>query len=114
MPVQFLENRHFVHRIIASEFVEKVEGKLFVNHKNGNKQDNRAENLEWVTRSENDKHAIRTGLRKIQVNNILSIEDVLKIRKLLKNKNCSDIAKIYKVHRKTISDIKNGKTWKNI
>ena len=53
---------HFLHRLIAETFIPKIEEKEFVNHINGNKLDNRIENLEWVTHSENVTHAIRIGL----------------------------------------------------
>ena len=49
-----------VHRIVASAFLSN-DGKPYVNHKNGNRHDNSASNLEWVTPSENTRHAIERG-----------------------------------------------------
>ena len=41
-----------VHRLVAEAFIEKQDGKGFVNHKDGNKHNNSADNLEWCSRSE--------------------------------------------------------------
>ena len=53
---------HLVSRLIATTFIPNPENKGFVNHKNGDPLDNSIENLEWVTRSENQLHAFKTGL----------------------------------------------------
>lgn len=53
-----------IHYLVGKAFIPNPEGKPEINHKFGNKMDNFVENLEWVTRVENDRHARETGLKK--------------------------------------------------
>lgn len=54
--------KFLVHRLVASAFVPNPHDEKEVNHINGDKQDNTAGNLEWVSRKENIRHAVATGL----------------------------------------------------
>lgn len=58
-----VRNMKQVHRIVAESFIDNPDCKDEVNHINGNKHDNRVQNLEWCTRSDNMKHAYATGLK---------------------------------------------------
>lgn len=75
-------NQFYLHRLVASAFIENIENKPIVNHKNGNKEDNNVFNLEWCTSSENAKHAHANNLNKGKKKSIAQYNkngDLLKI-----------------------------------
>lgn len=55
--------KHKIHRLVATAFIPNTQNKREVNHLNGIKSDNRRDNLEWCTSSENQKHAFKIGLQ---------------------------------------------------
>jgi len=63
------------HRLLAQIFIPNPLNKLQVNHINGVKYDNRLENLEWVTQSENGLHSFANGLQKVTKPNMMSVID---------------------------------------
>lgn len=54
---------HSIHRLVAKAFCSNPDCKPYVNHIDGNKTNNNADNLEWVTASENSRHAVENGLQ---------------------------------------------------
>lgn len=61
----------YVHRLVIETFTLHPIKKPWVNHKNGKKNDPRLDNLEWCTPSENNAHAVLTGLRKDNITGLL-------------------------------------------
>lgn len=111
--------KYLVHRLVAQAFIPNHENKPQVNHINGKKYDNRLQNLEWNTRSENQKHSIIKGLRSAKgeknSQSILTEEKVLEIRHLLKGKIPQKlIADRFGISIPTVSDINRRHTWTHI
>jgi hypothetical protein len=112
--------RASVHRVVAATFIGPCPKGLEVNHKNGNRLDNRAQNLEYVTRSENMRHAHtfstrkHTSLRGNKVRNAkLSETKVRAIRKLLlAGKTQTELANEFGVVKQVIWSIAHNKWWK--
>ena len=103
-----------IHRLMAETFLENPNNYTEINHKNGNKTDNKIENLEWCTRSYNVRHAFNNGLTVLKHGerhhlSKLTNDDVLKIRKLKNTMSGSDIAKMFGICKAHVSDIINNK-----
>jgi hypothetical protein len=106
-----------VHRVIAECFLPNLESKPTVNHKNGVKSDNRVINLEWLTIAENVQHAYDTGLAQSgedSVHSILTEAQVLEMGSLFATHTIANIARLYGVSVATVSNIRNGNTWKHL
>lgn len=115
-----------VHRLVAAAFLPNPNNLPEVNHKDGNKQNNKADNLEWVTHAQNCLHAWRSGLhekceaervRKIKENN-LGLKNISKEMVLDIFKNCKSGIKGFSAHAfadkygisvQTVCNIKNLK-----
>lgn len=54
--------QYTIHRLVAIHFIPNVNNKLYVNHKDGNKYNNKIDNLEWCSAKENTQHAYKNGL----------------------------------------------------
>ena len=110
-----------VHKLVAGAFIGIRPDDLVVNHIDGVKANNNVNNLEYVTRSENIRHAIRLGLKKPSVGESqglskLKEKDVIEIRRLHKLGNIvhSELAKVFNVSYSAISQVLSRKTWKHI
>lgn len=116
---------YFVHRLVAKYFVPNPYNKDKVNHKDGNKHNNHASNLEWVTSSENNKHAFETGLKaptihygKDNWNSKLNEDDIQWIRthyiKGDREYGQCALSRKFGVSQSSIWSVINNKTWKGI
>lgn len=112
-----------INRLVATAFIPNPDNKLVVNHIDGNKENNKADNLEWATISENMLHAYRCGLKTAMIgeenpNAKLTKDQVKAIRNeyvpYSQQYGSNALAKKYNVSNVTITNIVNYKTYKNV
>ena len=108
-----------IHRYVAFAFLPIIEGKTFVNHKDGNKSNNCVDNLEWCTHKENMQHAKKTGLWKphVGVNHgmtRLTEQDVHVICQSISEGLSFKKVSIVGLTRHQFYSIKSRRTWKHI
>ena len=113
--------RDYLHRAVAEVFVANPENKPQVNHRDGDKLNNAAYNLEWATCKENINHAHENGLvkeRKGESNGFvkLTAKEVLKIRELhsLNKHTPTEIGRMFNTSRRNVSMIVNRVNWQHI
>ena len=95
------EKRYYTHRLVAQAFIPNPDNLPQINHKDGNKQNNRVDNLEWCDGFYNQQHAVKTGLREIKTG-----KDCKNIKPILQyDKNMNLITKWEYI--KQVSDILN-------
>lgn len=97
------KEHHSVHRLVALNFVPNPEKKLEVNHIDGNKLNNNASNLEWCTRSENEQHAWKNGLKPNLVKGKFG-KDHVASRPFV----CVETGKIYYCQRELAEELGSG------
>lgn len=98
-----------VHRLVAKAFIPRTKNRDIVNHIDGNRTNNRIENLEWVTPKENVIHSFKFGSRKIckQVpkKTILTDFQVDQIGKLRELYTVNQIAKLFNIEYQSLKNI---------
>lgn len=113
----------YIHRAIATLFVDNPLMKPHVNHIDGNKINNNPDNLEWCTHLENMRHAYRTGLAHVRESGPgekspaakLCDDDVREIkRRLLIGETQASIAKRFGMSKGAIGFIARGETWSHV
>jgi len=116
--VSFGEKNHYVHRLVCEAFNGFPPDGFVVNHRDGNKLNNRPENLEWVTRGENNLHRCRVlghARGEKHFNAKLTETDVLDIRILCGfGASLSNIAKTYGIGISAAHAIKHKRTWAHV
>lgn len=123
---KFIQPRHngipvnrTIHRLVACTFVNNPDLLPIVNHIDGNKHNNTADNLEWCTDAYNYEHASKTGLTargERVATAVLNEKCVIAIKNLLKQNLLThkQIADLFEISRASVSLISEGKTWKHL
>ena len=98
-----------VHRLVAKAFIDNPENKTCVNHKDNDRTNNAAENLEWVTPKENVMHSFLYGdrkkLKEVQRTTMLTDFQVSQISKLREIYTVNQIAKLFNIKYNTLKNV---------
>lgn len=108
--------KHSIHRLIAITFIPNPDCLPEVNHKDGNKLNNSIDNLEWMSHSDNVKHAFRMGLKKpTRPNTSLNEAQVRAMREMWSNgAKYSYLAKLFNMSTGSIRQIVYRRRWGNV
>lgn len=115
--VELNKTSNSTHRLVADAFIPNPENKPCVNHINGIKNDNRVENLEWCTQSENSLHSFRIGTQSNKgenhPNSKITLVQSKEIKDLLSKGELTqiEIAKRYNISNHLVCKIKKRKLW---
>lgn len=106
----------FVHRLVAQLYVPNPDNKPQVNHKDGNKLNNCADNLEWVSNKENSLHALDNGWMRIEERHQFAKLNRKQVSFIKHHPDMSrnELAELFNISPRTITDIRSGKTWKTV
>ena len=103
------------HRLVAAAFCDNPESKPFVNHKDGDKSNSHADNLEWVTQSENISHAIEMGLyRRGEGHQTAKLSEMEARTVKYTPLRVSSAARRFGISPSTVCGIRSGLTWRHI
>lgn len=105
-----------LHILVASAFIPNPDNKPQVNHKDGNRHNNKAANLEWATAKENIRHAVETGLYwQFGSNHYMAKFTELQVYDIFKSTDTiNNLAKQYNVNYTDIWSIKTGRCWTRV
>jgi hypothetical protein len=106
------EHQYRVHRLVAKTFIKNTHNLPVVNHKDGNKKNNKEDNLEWTTKIENERHSVKIGTTPVGSkthSSKLIEEDILQIFSMNESgMKQVKIAQHFNVHPSHISRILSG------
>lgn len=108
-----------IHRVVAAAFIGPCPGGMQVNHKDGDKKNNRADNLEYATCGENVRHGWAAGLYRRRQgesagNAKLTEDDVRTIRAIYPTKSTTELAELYGVSQSQVWAIVRRKSWTHV
>ncbi len=114
-----VSNIRLVHRVVLETFIGPPPDKTMACHRDGNRRNNRLENLYWGTSQENQQDRIKHGTDsrgEKSGRSKLTTWQVMQIKGMVKSGEFSylEIGRIFRVSSATVSSIVNGRTWSHI